>query len=171
MLRIVHLYYDLMEIEPLKLEDWIEGFWIDEDPEKEIRAYETVLFVIRKLDATTKLTLDVQTHSFRALTSILTDHRSVDPKRGSLERPSGLANDFGHMSSGPRIVRDRVRSVTPFRAFGQAGTQTIRSLSARSVWVVRTCLAPSTRSRYIESVRGPEAFPVPRFRRVGCHFG
>lgn len=81
MLRIVNLYYDLMEIEPLELEAWIEGFWIDKDPEKAIRTHEAALSVLRQLDSKTKLTLDVQTQLFRALTLILTDHRCVDPQK------------------------------------------------------------------------------------------
>ena len=81
MLRIVNLYYDLMENEPLELEAWIEGFWIDKDPEKAIRTHEAALSVLRQLDSKTKLTLDVQTQLFLALTLILTDHRCVDPQK------------------------------------------------------------------------------------------
>jgi len=81
MQRIERLHAELIEIEPLRLEDWIFGFELDDDPEQAIRTHETALFVLRKLDAMTKLTLELQTKVFRTLISILMDHRCVDPQR------------------------------------------------------------------------------------------
>ena len=49
---------ELIEIEPLPLQDWIHGIAIQPDPEQEIRTTEATLHVFQKIDAEARLALE-----------------------------------------------------------------------------------------------------------------
>lgn len=79
--RIERLHAELIEIEPLPLQDWIHGIAIQPDPEQEIRTTEATLHVFQKIDAEASLTLEQRRRLYGQVAAIMLDHRCVDPQR------------------------------------------------------------------------------------------